>query len=132
MSGQMAWFRMGCTVYALEHDSWHGGKELFRNRWSFHVQRGPQTPESECEEIAEFARCAPETAAELERAREDIAELVKQCGAVVEASDAAIAQYDAIGTGVPEEMRRLTDRLRAALAKHARTEDTESAQTSGA
>lgn len=54
------WNRMGLTVYALEHAGWKRGDELVRNRWSFHVQAGPETTEKECEVIAALAQSAPD------------------------------------------------------------------------
>lgn len=55
---QLPWEVTGHTVYALEHDSWRKGVEQMRNRFSFSVQRGPDTPESELQAIAEFCQAA--------------------------------------------------------------------------
>jgi len=55
---QLLWEVTGHTVYALEHDRWRKGVEQMRNRFSFSVQRGPDTPESELQAIAEFCQAA--------------------------------------------------------------------------
>lgn len=55
---ELPWEVTGHTVYALEHDSWRKGVEQMRNRFSFSVQRGPNTPESELQAVAEFCKTA--------------------------------------------------------------------------
>lgn len=55
---ELPWEVTGHTVYALEHDGWRKGVEQMRNRFSFSVQRGPETPESELQAIAEFCQAA--------------------------------------------------------------------------
>jgi hypothetical protein len=57
----------GTTVYALEFDSWRGGKELMRNRIYANVQGYRDTPKEELEAVATLFAAAPELLEALEK-----------------------------------------------------------------
>jgi hypothetical protein len=52
------WESTDRTVYALEHHGWRKGEELFRNRFSFNVQRGPEFDDKSCVLVANFCAAA--------------------------------------------------------------------------
>lgn len=60
MSEHTPWLRDGRTVYEAEHAGWRYGEEQFRNRWSAHVQLGPDTSEEEGEQVAHLIAAAPD------------------------------------------------------------------------
>lgn len=72
---------------------------------------------------------APETAAALEKAREDIAELVDALKYAANELKITAGYFRCEGMrGTAEGVEYAKERLRATLAKHARTENTESAE----
>jgi hypothetical protein len=57
---KLEWQHEGTTVYALEFNSWNGGKEVMRNRFYANVQGYRDTPNEELEANARLMAAAPD------------------------------------------------------------------------
>lgn len=89
---------VGTTVYALEFDSWHKGKEQMRNRIWANVQGYRDTPKEELEATAKLYAAAPD---------------------LLEALIEVVRQYENVraAEGYPSSESESTKRAKAAITK---------------
>lgn len=73
------WLREGNTIYALMHDGWRKGEELFRNRFWAHFYADKDCPADELESVVRAAHAAPDLL-EACKAQELAERINEECG----------------------------------------------------